>query len=216
MWRRVLPMSCPTCAQRCAGACPRCWDCFPRSVNPAVPGGLDALWCRYAYAGPVAHLVLEAKATPAHGWLDAMGRSLPAPGLDARATSCLVTWAPGSRAHRRTRGYDPAERLARSYARHHGLRVADVLERHGGPQAGRSAAERAQVRFVVRAPQGAALVFLVDDVVTTGATMSRAAAVLRDAGVPAVIGVCFARRELRGGSEVNRSQESGVSRGGAV
>lgn len=216
MWRRMLPMNCPTCAARCAGACARCWDRFPRSVTTAVPPGLDALWCRYAYAGPVAHLVLAAKATPAHGWLDAMGRSLPEPGPDVRVTSCVVTWATGSRDHRRARGYDPAERLARSYARRHGLRVAEVLERHGGPQAGRSAQERALLRFHAVAPRRAEVVFLVDDVVTTGVTMSRAAVALRDAGVAVVIGVCFARRELRGGSEVNAMPESGVPRGGAV
>lgn len=216
MWRRVLAMSCPTCAKRCAGACANCWEGFPRSVTTAVPLGLDALWCRYAYAGPVAHLVLAAKATPAHGWLDAMGRSLPEPGPSAQTKSCVVTWATGSRAHRRARGYDPAERLARSYARRHGLRVAELLERHGGPQAGRTAQERALLRFVARAPRGAEVVFLVDDVVTTGVTMSRAAVALRDAGVPAVIGVCFARRELRGASEVNGTRESGILPGGAV
>ena len=160
-----------------------------------VPHGLDALWCRYAYAGPVPHLVLAAKATPAHGWLDAMGRSLPEPGHLARTSTSLVTWATGSRAHRRARGYDPAERLARSYARRHGLGVAELLERHGGPQAGRTADERSLLRFVARSPRGAEVVFVVDDVVTTGVTMSRAAGALRDTGVQVVIGVCFARRE---------------------
>lgn len=190
-------MRCPTCAALCAGACARCWDCFPRPVTTTVPQGLDALWCSYAYAGPVAHLVLAAKATPAHGWLDAMGRSLPEPGHLARTRSSLVTWATGSRAHRSARGYDPAERLARSYARRHGLGATELLERHGGPQAGRTADERALLRFVARSPRGADVVFVVDDVVTTGVTMSRAAGALRDTGVQVVIGVCFAVREWR-------------------
>jgi predicted amidophosphoribosyltransferase len=209
-------MSCPTCSARCAGVCEPCWESFPRSVITAVPGGLDALRCRYAYGGAVAHLVLAAKATPAHGWLDTIGRSLPEPGHEALTNSCVVTWATGSREHRRARGYDPAERMARSYARRHGLPVAELLERQGGPQAGRTAQERAALRFDARPPRGAEVVLLVDDVVTTGVTMSRAAVALRAAGVESVIGVCFARRELNVASAMNGIRESGAARGGAV
>ena len=216
MWQRVLPLVCPVCEERCSGCCAGCWERFPASADASVPPGLDALWCRFAYAGPVRHLVLAAKATSAHGWLAVMGRSLPALSVDALARPCVVTWATGSGVHRRSRGYDPAERLARSYARHHGLRVTGLLERHGGPQAGRTAGERALLRFAAVAPRGAEVVVVVDDVVTTGVTMSRAAAALRDAGVPVVIGVCFARRELCGASGMNVVADSGVPPGGAV
>ena len=216
MWQRVLPLVCPVCGVRCSGWCFACWERFPPSVDVSVPPGLDALRCRFAYAGPVRHLVLAAKATPAHGWLAVMGRSLPRPSDDARARSCVVTWATGSGIHRRSRGYDPAERLARSYARHHGLRVVELLKRRGGPQAGRTAQERAMLRFDAVAPRGAEVVVVVDDVVTTGVTMSRAAAALRDTGVPLVIGVCFARRELCGRSGMNVAQESGDLPGRAV
>ncbi len=216
MWRRVLPLNCPTCGAPCSALCAVCWERFPLSADSSVPNGLDALWCRFAYAGPVSHLVLAAKATPAHGWLGVMGRSLPEPNVRAWEGSCVVTWATGSRAHRRTRGYDPAERLARSYARRHGLRVADLLERRGGPQEGRTAQERSRLRFSAVAPRRAEVVFLVDDVVTTGVTMSRAAAALREVGVSVVVGVCFARRELRGASGLDVLPESGVSPGGAV
>lgn len=209
-------MSCPTCASRCSAVCEQCWASFRRSVTTSVPDGLDELRCRYAYDGAVAHLVLAAKATPAHGWLDTIGRSLPEPGYEAATKSCVVTWATGSRVHRRARGYDPAERLARSYARRHGLPVAELLERQGGPQAGRTAQERATLRFDARSPRGAEVVLLVDDVVTTGVTMSRAAVALRDVGVGAVIGVCFARRELNAASALNPIRESGAPRGGAV
>lgn len=216
MWQRVLPLICPVCGARCSNSCAACWERFPPSTDVSVPLGLDELWCRFAYAGPVRHLVLAAKATPAYGWLAVMGRSLPGPGADAGAASFVVTWATGSDAHRRSRGYDPAERLARSYARLHGLRVAELLERRGGPQAGRTARERALLRFDAVAPRGADVVVVVDDVVTTGITMSRAAGALRDAGVAVVIGVCFARRELRGASGLNIGGENGVARGGAV
>lgn len=197
MVRRVFPLRCPSCGRRCAGACEPCWSTFGPSSDVSVPLGLDDLRCNFAYDGPVRRLVLAAKATPAHGWLSVVGRALPEPPMSAGGPAWVVTWATGSRAHRRRRGYDPAERLARAYGRERNLTVAGLLVRNGGPQEGRSAEQRASLGFVAsrRAPRH---VIVVDDVVTTGITMSRAATALRAAGAETVIGVCFARRELAG------------------
>ena len=61
-------------------------------------------------------------------------------------------------------------------------------------------AERSAVQFTPRRRfgGGAFAVLLVDDVVTTGASMSRSAAALRQAGAHLVIGVAFAQREWDG------------------
>ena len=196
--RRLFPLVCPSCAALCCRVCPECSAQFPERLGNAVPAGLDALWCRFAYDGAVRRLVLAAKATSAHGWLEEMAELLPAPpalfaGLDRR--SVVVTWPTGSDAHRRRRGYDPAQRLARPYARSLRVRAVPLLLRTGGAQEGLSAEQRHGVRFAVRQPLVHGTVIVVDDVVTTGASMSQAALALRRAGAHTVIGVAFAQRE---------------------
>jgi predicted amidophosphoribosyltransferase len=153
---------------------------------------VQVLACPFAYDGRVRNLVLAAKATAAHGWLNVMADALPS--FERVSRSVLVTWPTGSSAHRRQRGFDPAERLARRYAKRHGLVAVDVLIRHGEAQEGRSAAERATLRFVARRPVEGASVLLIDDVVTTGASLRAAAVALREAGAVEVGAVAFARR----------------------
>jgi predicted amidophosphoribosyltransferase len=106
----------------------------------------------------------------------------------------LVTWAPTGNTRRRERGFDQAELLARALGRRAHLRVRPLLRRlPGPPQAGRSLVERrANPRFVAVRPCTHP-VLLVDDVATTGATLSAAARALRSVGVPEVHGLVVAR-----------------------
>jgi predicted amidophosphoribosyltransferase len=99
----------------------------------------------------------------------------------------------------RERGFNQAEALAEAVARRTGLPVAPVLRRGGGSgsQVGRGRGERERalrgsiaVRDGVRAPPR---ILLVDDVITTGATLAGCAAALRDAGRGEVLGVAYAR-----------------------
>jgi predicted amidophosphoribosyltransferase len=112
----------------------------------------------------------------------AMARLVPQGSVD------VVTWAPTSRARRRERGYDQAELLARAIAWRLGLPCRRLLVRAGDarPQTGRSRAERlAGPSFTARGRTGRR-VLVVDDVVTTGATLRNAASVLRRAGASQV------------------------------
>lgn len=97
----------------------------------------------------------------------------------------LVTWAPTGPARARQRGYDQAELLARAVARELGVPCRRLLYRtHGAPQTGRSRTERLNgPDFRVRAPRAGLRVLVVDDVVTTGATMRAARQALLRAGV---------------------------------
>lgn len=110
------------------------------------------------------------------------------------AAGALVTWAPTSRARRRARGFDQAELLARAVARRWGRPCRRLLERcPGPPQAGRTARERRSSPAFQAVGRPGDLVVVIDDVVTTGATLSAAARALHQAGVPEVIGLVAAR-----------------------
>ncbi len=98
----------------------------------------------------------------------------------------IVTWAPTSDARRRSRGFDQGELVARHVARQLGVPCRRLLARSGptGPQTGRTRIERLHgPEFVARPGLEGRRVIVVDDVVTTGATLRAAAAALRHAGV---------------------------------
>jgi len=110
-----------------------------------------------------------------------------------------VTWVPTTRARRRDRGFDQAELLARGVARQLRVPCRPLLARaHGPPQTGRSGPER-RVGPVLTARHARmpARVLLVDDVITTGTTMSVAARTLRAAGVSHVSVLAAARTPLK-------------------
>ena len=110
----------------------------------------------------------------------------------------VVTWAPTTPRRRRERGFDQAELLARRVARELDLPCQRLLGRPSGPtQTGRAAGERHQgvtFRAIRTAP---ARVLVVDDVLTTGATISAAAEALRRASSDSVIGATAARTPLK-------------------
>lgn len=109
------------------------------------------------------------------------------------AGSCGLTWAPTTEDRRRRRGFDQAEVLAMYLGQHMGLRVRRYLRRSpGSHQTGRSRQERSSgVDFEpVRNCRGTVVV--VDDVMTTGATLRAAAEALRWAGATEVIGLALA------------------------
>ena len=99
----------------------------------------------------------------------------------------VVTWAPTSAARRRERSYDQAEVLARAVAWRLGVPCRRLLRRTDGPpQTGRTRAERLEGPAFVARRRVKGAVLLVDDVVTTGATLRAADAALRAAGAETV------------------------------
>ena len=113
--------------------------------------------------------------------------------MDARLDT--VTWAPTSPARRRRRGFDQAELVARGVAARLGLPCRQLLERRGGTaaQTGRTRHERLHAPQFVAHPRAASRrVVVIDDVVTTGATLRAAASALRAAGATLVLPAAFA------------------------
>jgi len=106
----------------------------------------------------------------------------------------VVTWIPTTRERRMARGHDQAETLARILGRTLGVPVRKLLERETvGHQTGRSRQQRL-VGVALRAQSMSVpgTVLVVDDVVTTGATMRMAEQSLYLAGAARVVCIAVA------------------------
>ena len=202
-WRRLAPRplaACGRCAEPRATACAECPRC--RHRPPPFDWAL-ALW---EYGGPARGVVLAFKygAVPglarplAHAALLAAGARL----LEERERPHLVP-VPLHPSRLRQRGMNPALELARAIARRADLRVVSPLERPAAsvPQAGLGRAARlhnAERSYALARPEevfGRSVV-LVDDVLTTGATATVCARLLRGAGARRVGVLALARARL--------------------
>jgi predicted amidophosphoribosyltransferase len=109
-----------------------------------------------------------------------------------------VTWVPTTARRRRGRGFDQAEVLARAVARRLGLPCVRLLRRGAGPpQTGRHLAERRLGPRLTARGRVPSTVLVVDDVVTSGATLAAAAMALRSAGATRVDAVTAASTPLK-------------------
>lgn len=199
---------CPSCAQTLAGTARRCDGGAGRLDR--LDGTTLPVWCVADFAGPVRAAV---SAWKDHARAD-LGVVLGAALLRAGQAPPLVTLlrdagpvfvvpAPSTAAAARRRGEQPAVRLARTLAR--GWRrdgvdataVVALRRRGSGDLAGLSARSRAaRLEGRVRVRGGIDLrgrsVVLVDDVLTSGATLAACERVLQGAGALVLAGVVVA------------------------
>lgn len=100
-----------------------------------------------------------------------------------------VVWVPASRARRRRRGYDQGRLLARTVGRVLDLPVRPLLARsRGEAQEGRDRTDRLSgPNLRCRVSQAPDRIIVIDDVITTGASLRTAAGVLRRSGTTAVV-----------------------------
>lgn len=108
-----------------------------------------------------------------------------------------VAWSPMSKKKKKLRGYDQSELLAKTVAKQLGIPCLPLLEkiRETDTQHELSRADRAEnIRKAYRASAaaGGKNIILIDDIVTTGATLCECAAELYSAGAKGVFGLCAA------------------------
>lgn len=210
----LAPPVCAGCGGHAGPAEPLCAACRLelRWLDHAVEVGGLTVFAPLAYEGPARAMVRALKfrgatiaaqamaaqiaaAAPA-GAAPLTGPGGPAPGVLARGVLVPVPLHPR---RLRRRGFNQAALLADELGRRTGLRVADCLRRTGSARAqvGRDRSERLDaVRGSIEVDPAAPLprrAIVVDDVVTTGATLGACAESLRAAGVAEVVAVAYAR-----------------------
>jgi predicted amidophosphoribosyltransferase len=195
-----LVATCPACDAPGPGPCARCRSGL-RPIGPIdpMPRGLD--WCvaAFAYDGVGRRLVTSFKygnqrcALP---WMAAVLVAMVERGPGSSHPDLVVTWVPATPTHRRARGFDQAALLARAMARRLDRPCRPLLARSPGPsQTGRGRLGRLEgpgLRARGRVPPA---VLVVDDVLTTGASMSAAADALHAGGASVIGGSVLALTE---------------------
>ncbi|MFC4077417.1 ComF family protein [Salinithrix halophila] len=191
----------PVCA-RCGrpleledrGPCPGCWG-----AGYALQGNRSAL-AYTPYTRELIHLFkYRGKESLAGPLAELMAHSLAE--LSWRVDR--ITYVPLHLERLRERGFNQAELLARGVAKHLHLPLAHVLERTvpTAPQSRSGRRERLKAmegafHLLSPVPEGSLsgrVFLLVDDVYTTGATLSECASVLKKEGAKAVYSVTLAR-----------------------
>jgi predicted amidophosphoribosyltransferase len=196
----VAPPLCAACGRSCrpeAVICTRCSRALAAAppILAGGPQGIDRVWSSASHEGVARSLVGGLK----------FRRLLPVAGLMADRIHWLapghllggaVVPVPAAPPRLRRRGFDPAGELAAALATRLGTELEPCLARRGsGHQVGRRRAERIgrppEIEAIGEAPRS---VLLVDDVLTTGATLTSCAMALRGAGAKRVVALTFTRR----------------------
>ncbi|HUP54319.1 MAG TPA: phosphoribosyltransferase family protein [Methylomirabilota bacterium] len=208
----ALPAECVGCGREGPPLCPACAPALdrrleaPPGVSIGLPGDLPAPllqleWCA-PFGGAVRAALHAIKYAGEQRLAEPLGAAVARRWARVGVGANLVTHVPVHAARARTRGYDQAELIARAAARHLRLPYAALLARERATiaQFDLDRSDRAANvagAFAVRSagttsPAGR-WVLLVDDVVTTGATLAACAEALERAGALGTSAITVAR-----------------------
>ncbi len=204
----LYPKRCVFCHRLIEGADPVCRACRKSLPYTAGIGQEQQLakgikcYSPFYYEGNVRQSLLRYKFHGTVGYGEVYGEFL-SNCIDENEISCdSITWVPLSRKRLRRRGYDQARLLAEALAGRQDLSCEAQLRkcRNNPAQSltGDAAKRRANVAGVYALRPDAAVsgkrLLLVDDIVTTGATLLECARVLKTAGAKEVTCITVARR----------------------
>ncbi len=196
----LVPPLCAACGRTCRPEATLCTRCSRRlaSSEPLEGSGapgLDRAWSSAPHEGAARDLVAALKFRRLLPVADLMADRIQwlAPGTVLSGTLVPVPTAPLRSA---IRGFDPAAEIAAALAQRTELPFSSCLARRGGGrQVGKRRAQRIGHPPVIQASgEVPRSVLLIDDVLTTGATLSSCAGALRSAGAIRVAAITFTRR----------------------
>ncbi len=162
--------------------------------------GYDRAWCVGDRSGSLERLIDGFKFERARYAYKCLAELLDMT-VDSLPPDTVVVAVPTIPSHIRQRGYDHAELVARHFARMRGLRYRSLLSRSSASvQRGASRRLRmAQAKQAFRCPSSldpAVPYLVIDDVVTTNATLRYAGVALKEAGATKVWVAVVARQPL--------------------
>lgn len=180
--------------------CPRCRAVGVAAVGGGAPPTHHAV---FDYSGGIGALIRAMKYGNDRRVARSLGVALAADVRERGDAYDVVTWAPTTDLRRRRRGFDQSESVARVVAAELGVPCRRLLRRRGSvSQTGRGRAQRLAdgPDFVARDVPAGMRVLVVDDVVTTGATLRAAAHALSAVGAEVnTVAVASAGRPGRSG-----------------
>jgi ComF family protein len=208
----VFPARCPTCGASGEPVCNACAASMRPAVSVPPPANVAYWVAPFAYEHTARELIARIKYRNERHALDWLAdrawiefeRQTPTLRSQLQRGTVVVTWAPTTTQHRRDRGFDHAELIARAVARKLGTRPVALLKRvDKQAQTGQSREGRMRgPEFAVNASVHRISwrnVIICDDVATTGSTLRNAASVLRrQLGVDEVSAITLARTPPRG------------------
>ncbi|GAA1745603.1 ComF family protein [Luedemannella helvata] len=241
----MLPVTCAACGRpsHAVAACEACLTALsgavpgPTRPEPA-PDGLPPCVAAATYEGPVRELLLAFKERGERSLAGPLGHALAravATGAPAGCQHLVLVAVPTTAAAARRRGGDHMAWLVSAAARalrRAGWRVTVLRPVRARPRADSTELDRAgraraareafapRRRTVARTPRGAGVV-VVDDVITTGATVAAVSQLLARLGMPAAWAASVAATRLRRPSTVRQpvataSQELWITLPGGV
>lgn len=187
----LYPPKCVFCAELLRNEetdiCSQCRTDLPRVANGIYGACFECCYAAYYYKGAVASSVKRFKFSGRSYYAEAYGRILSMLLLHKRVEFDVLTWVPISDQRAKQRGYRQSKLLAEAIAKELGQTAVQTLEKIRDNPAQSSvkkpADRRKNVKDVYRAvseePLSGKRVLLVDDVITSGATLSECARTLK-------------------------------------
>ena len=208
--RFLFPPVCMACGanvtEKEGNLCPDCRAAFDALFKPGFflcnggNGYADSMFSLFPYRNDLIRAFLAEYKRAAYEGNSAIFEEYGKKALAAMpflSKADMVCYAPRSQQKRRFRFVDQSEDMAKTFSRFAGIAFEDLLYRRGlslsqHRMKGKNRRRNVEGRFGARRYLAGEDVILIDDIVTTGASASEAARVLKAAGAMHVWVLCFA------------------------